>query len=440
MEQKTYIVEGRQFRTEVDYNRAVRDRGIIEKLRSRTDFDSRQELEQLCRELEEKKYHFFTLLGEDFLDEVQERLKETEQGGSPGKKKKAGKDKKTAKAQKSGKAPQGSIVQKGGKDLKARGSKGNGSQKGSEPSKNIAPKRPGKIKARAAKRRQSPETVRPGPAADSLDPFVMEELKKRERNRRLTVILCSIVAACCLGYFALYTYYDYKTGRSNAQLSELKEKPPVAQAGNQAPVIHYTDDGKEPPPVLDDFKKLLNINKRVIGWLKIDDTNINYPVMQTGDNEYYLNHNLEQEYDKNGSIFMDKDCDVLKPSTNFILYGHHMKSGKMFGKLDLYSSEEYYKKHPYIQFDTIYEKGTYEVMYAFRSRIYSEEDIVFKYYQFIDALSEREFDSYMEEMAKLSFYDTGVTAQYGDQLLTLSTCDYEVKDGRFVVVARKLSE
>lgn len=421
MEQKTYIVEGRQFRTEVDYNRAVRDRGIIEKLRSRTDFDSRQELEQLCRELEEKKYHFFTLLGEDFLDEVQERLKEAEQGSLPGKKKKAGKDKKTAKAQKtakvqkSGKAPQGSIAQKGGKDLKARGSRGNGSQKGSGPSKGSDPQ-------------------------DSLDPIVMEELKKRERNRRLTVILCSIVAACCLGYFALYTYYDYKTGRSNAQLSELKEKPPVAQAGNQAPVIHYTDDGKEPPPVLDEYKNLVNKNKRVIGWLKIDDTNIDYPVMQTGDNEYYLDHNLNQEYDKNGSIFMDKDCDVLKPSTNFILYGHHMKSGQMFGKLDLYSSEEYYKKHPYIQFDTIYEKGTYEVMYAFRSRIYSEEDIVFKYYQFIDALSEREFDSYMEEMAKLSFYDTGVTAQYGDQLLTLSTCDYEVKDGRFVVVARKLSE
>lgn len=421
MEQKTYIVEGRQFRTEVDYNRAVRDRGIIEKLRSRTDFDSRQELEQLCRELEEKKYHFFTLLGEDFLDEVQERLKETEQGGSPGKKKKAGKDKKTAKAQKSGKAPQGSIAQKGGKDLKARGSRGNGSQKGSGPSKGS-------------------EHSKGSDPQDSLDPIVMEELKKRERNRRLTVILCSIVAACCLGYFALYTYYDYKTGRSNAQLSELKEKPPVAQTGNQAPVIHYTDDGKEPPPVLDEYKNLVNKNKRVIGWLKIDDTNIDYPVMQTGDNEYYLDHNLNQEYDKNGSIFMDKDCDVLKPSTNFILYGHHMKSGQMFGKLDLYSSEEYYKKHPYIQFDTIYEKGTYEVMYAFRSRIYSEEDIVFKYYQFIDALSEREFDSYMEEMAKLSFYDTGVTAQYGDQLLTLSTCDYEVKDGRFVVVARKLSE
>lgn len=162
--------------------------------------------------------------------------------------------------------------------------------------------------------------------------------------------------------------------------------------------------------------------------------------MQTSDNEYYLTHNLNQEYDKNGSIFMDKDCDVLKPSTNFILYGHHMSSGRMFGKLGLYEKKSYYEEHPYIQFDTIYEKGTYEVMYVFRSRVFKEEEIVFKYYQFIDANSEQEFDSYMNEMAEMSLYDTGVTAQFGDQLLTLSTCDYQEKNGRFVVVAKKIAK
>ena len=137
---------------------------------------------------------------------------------------------------------------------------------------------------------------------------------------------------------------------------------------------------------------------------------------------------------------MDKDCDVLKPSTNYIIYGHHMKSGNMFGKLDLYEDEDYCKEHPCIRFDTIYEKGIYEVMYVFRSRVYSEEEIVFKYYQFIDANSEQEFNSYMSEMAEMSLYDTGVTAEYGDQLLTLSTCDYQEKNGRFVVVARKIKE
>ena len=136
---------------------------------------------------------------------------------------------------------------------------------------------------------------------------------------------------------------------------------------------------------------------------------------------------------------MDKDCDVLKPSTNLILYGHHMKSGQMFGGLSLYSDQSYYEKHPCIQFDTIYEKGLYEIMYVFRSRVYSEDEIVFKYYQFIDAQSEQEFDSYMNDMEEMSLYDTGVTAQYGDRLLTLSTCDYQEKNGRFVVVAKKVT-
>ena len=115
-----------------------------------------------------------------------------------------------------------------------------------------------------------------------------------------------------------------------------------------------------------------------------------------------------------------------------------MKSGKMFGSLQKYSDETYFKEHQYIQFDTIYEKGTYQVMYVFRSKVYSEEEITFKYYQFINAASQQEFNSYMNEMAELSLYDTGVSASYGDKLLTLSTCDYQESKGRFVVVAKKV--
>ena len=180
------------------------------------------------------------------------------------------------------------------------------------------------------------------------------------------------------------------------------------------------------------------MNKRLIGWVKIDDTYIDYPVLQTVNNDYYLNHNFDQEEDKNGSIFLDKDCSIYPRSTNLILYGHHMRSGRMFGQLNKYSSEKFYKEHKYIQFDTIYEKGTYEVMYVFRSKIYEESEIVFKYYQFTDAVSETEYESNMKQMADMSLYDTGVNAEYGDELLTLSTCDYYTSDGRFVVVAKKI--
>lgn len=386
MTQKTYIVEGRQFRTETDYRRAVHDRELIERLRAEAAGYDKKKLEQLYSDVKNGKYNFFTLLGQDFADEVEELLR-----------------KKTAKG--------------GGQRKNAGSEKGKGRGKES--------------RKRAGTKKSTKKNDQ------KLEAFVREELKKREKRRRLMIVGCLAVAVGCIGYFCLYSYYDYRTRAAYSELSALKEKPVLASA-DESPVIHYTLDGEtQAREVLDEYKNLLNKNKKLIGWIKIDDTNIDYPVMQTSDNEYYLDHNLNQEYDKNGSIFMDKDCDVLKPSTNLIIYGHHMKNGQMFGDLDLYSSEEYFKEHRYIQFDTIYEKGIWEVMYVFRSRVYSEEEIVFKYYQFIDALSEQEFNSNMQEMAAMSLYDTGVTAQYGDRLLTLSTCDYQETDGRFVVVAKK---
>jgi sortase B len=110
----------------------------------------------------------------------------------------------------------------------------------------------------------------------------------------------------------------------------------------------------------------------------------------------------------------------------------------MFGSLNKYSSKEYYEEHPKFEFDTIYEKGAYEIVYVFRSKIYNEDVVVFKYYQFLDAQSEQEFNSNMAEMAKISLSDTGITPEYGDELLTLSTCDYQENNGRFVIVARKI--
>lgn len=394
MAQKVFVVEGRQFRTQGDYARAVRDKELMDKLRKETDLQDKAQLQRLQDDLKKGKYKFMTLLGQDFKDEVEERIK------SAGTGKKA-----------SGKGT-GRIKRDAG-EKRTRGGDAGGQS--------------------------------PGQAGPEVDEAVMEELRKRERRRKLTIALCSVAAAGCLGYFGIYSYYNYRTNSTYESLSDLRNiRASAARDASDSPVATPQFTLDEAPPesreVLEEFKILLNKNQKLIGWLKIDDTNIDYPVMQTTDNEYYLDHNLNQEYDKNGSIFMDKDCDILEPSTNLILYGHHMKSGQMFGNLDRYGSEAYYKEHPLIQFDTIYEKGTYQVMYVFRSHVYSEEEIAFKYYQFIDVNSEQEFDSYMQEMAEMSYYDTGVTAQYGDQLLTLSTCDNQEKNGRFVVVAKKIAK
>lgn len=258
--------------------------------------------------------------------------------------------------------------------------------------------------------------------------------------RRLLSFVLLIVAAGCLGYFGLYCYEAAMTRQENERMAALKENDRVNDMYSSQQVVQKDEaTGQERVlTVLDEYKSLYNQNKNLIGWLKIADTNIDYPVMQTSDNIYYLDHNINQESDKNGTLFLDASCDVVAPSTNLIIYGHNMRSGNMFGNLDKYKSADYCKKHPVISFDSIYEKRSYQVMYVFQSHIYTEDEITFKYYQFINAASQQEFDSNMRAMAEMSLYDTGVEAVFGDQLLTLSTCDYEEANGRFVVVAKRI--
>ena len=262
--------------------------------------------------------------------------------------------------------------------------------------------------------------------------------KKELLARRISMWVLLLVAVCCLGYFGIYCIEAIKTDRENARLLRLKENQTVNDMYQDEVVEAQVGEETRYFKVLDQYKSLYNQHKNLIGWVKIADTIIDYPVMQTGDNEYYLDHNINLEEDRNGALFLDADCDIKGPSTNYIIYGHNMRSGKMFGSLDSYASQSFYEKHQLIRFDTIYEEGVYQVMYVFRSRVYNQDEIVFKYYQFIDANSEEEFNSYMEEMAALALYDTGVTASYGDQLLTLTTCDYIEEDGRFVVVAKRI--
>ena len=256
-----------------------------------------------------------------------------------------------------------------------------------------------------------------------------------ERGRRAVMIIMALIAAGSLGYFAFYCYQASHTEQEFTQLAELKDKDIVVDPNR----FFTRPEEEEAPDILSDYTALYNKNKSLIGWLKIDDTNIDYPVMQSVNEEYYLEHDFDQNYDKNGTLFISADAKIWPRSQNIIVFGHNMKSGKMFGTLGKYKDKSYYEKHKKIKFDTLYEKGTYEVMYTFLSKVYDEDEIVFKYYQFIDAASEEEFNSHMEDMKNMSLYDTGVTASYGDQLLTLSTCDHDTADAeRFVVVAKRI--
>ena len=267
----------------------------------------------------------------------------------------------------------------------------------------------------------------------------MAKNKKRKKKldvRQTVMLLCIIIAIGSFGYLAFYNYQSSHSSEQVDNLAKIKEK------NNEDFVLHKTAmvylDNIDTPDILEEYSDVFALNQKLIGWIKIDGTKVDYPVLQTSNNDYYLDHNFDQEEDKNGSIFLDKDCSILPRSQNLLIYGHNMKSGKMFGTLKNYKDESFYKEHPQIQFDTIYEKGTYDVMYVFSEVVHEETEVTFKYYQFINANSADEYNSYMNDMAEMSLYDTGVTSVYGDALLTLSTCDYTQGAERFVIVAKKV--
>ena len=174
-------------------------------------------------------------------------------------------------------------------------------------------------------------------------------------------------------------------------------------------------------------------------WLEIDGTNINYPIMQGEDNDFYMTHDYKKEQSKRGSLFLDKDYDWSIPSSNLLIYGHNnTKDGSMFADLLKYKKKSFYVEHPTIKFTTDTEEADYEIIAAFLSRVYyKSEKNVFRYYYFVNAENEEEYNDYVANSKEASLYNTGKTAKYGDQLITLSTCEYSQEDGRFVVVARK---
>lgn len=190
-------------------------------------------------------------------------------------------------------------------------------------------------------------------------------------------------------------------------------------------------------------------NPEIVGWLTMEDTVLDYPVMQTPDDpEKYLHLDFEGTYDFAGELFIDAKCtldfdftdETDTESDNLIVYGHNMKNGTMFRPIVSYKNEAYWKEHPTFTFTTLYEERTYEVVAAFYDRVYYNYEDVFKFYQFIDAEDEADFNEAVEYYKDKARYETGVTPEYGDKLITLVTCSSYVDNGRFVVIGRMITE
>ena len=205
-------------------------------------------------------------------------------------------------------------------------------------------------------------------------------------------------------------------------------------------------------PMTSEMQELYDMNPDTIGWLSIDDTVIDYVVMQTPeDEEYYLDRDFQGNYSAYGCLLADTDSQIGSgteennyadgsiPCTNIIIHGHNMRNGSMFGDLDLYRKQDYEKEHSIIKFSSLYEEREYEICAVFLSQVYEKTRTdVFKYYKFFQADTEEEFDDFYNNIKKLSLYDTGVTAEFGDEFITLSVCAYHTENGRLVVVGKRV--
>ena len=271
---------------------------------------------------------------------------------------------------------------------------------------------------------------------------------------RMVFILCAVFVI-----IGLYQFNENieKTGKLQEMklLSSSEENAEVPSSLNSLAEISSdssaskedtlpeTVSGQTGPEILAEYRELYSINPALVGWIKIEGTNIDYPVLRSSDTEFYLNHDFYGNEDKNGNPFVKDFADVDSPGDNFVVYAHNMKNGTMFGNLDNFENDSFAKEHSIIEFDTLYSKRRYQVISVFRSEVYSEDEDnndKFKYYEYYDLNDHDRFDYFYENILSRSSFDSGIKASYGDKFITLSTCAYHTDNGRFVVVGKLISK
>lgn len=246
------------------------------------------------------------------------------------------------------------------------------------------------------------------------------------------VAVCSAIFLLS-SFMICRTYFDERKN-----VAAFKSVAELVKPATSEHAVSGENTAKQQLTAYEKYENVYLANSDFVGWVSIGGTNINYPVMQTKDNpNYYLKHSFEKTYSNYGVPYVQEDCHI-DLSDNNVIYGHHMKNGTMFSDLEKFESEDFYKQHKTVHFDTLGGYGEYEIIAVFKTVAYSEQG--FQYYHFINASQGAEFDEYVTKCKELSLYDTGVTAKYGDKLITLSTCEYSQQDGKLVVVAKKVSK
>lgn len=266
-----------------------------------------------------------------------------------------------------------------------------------------------------------------------------------------SILLFLLLAVFCVSLFFVARYaldslrqesrYDELAAIVDAAKTAPPPESPSGPVQTEDAVIPPVTDVPEAetapptqPPILPEYAPVYELNPDMAGWISIENSRINYPVMQTpNDPDYYLHRNFDRKDSSRGCIYADEKCDLTTPSDNVTLYGHNMMDGSMFAALLNYTHSSYWESHRYIRFDTLTEYHTYEIFAVFATSASVGKG--FRYHTFVDAENQQDFDDFVSQCISLSLYDTGIVPEYGDKLLCLSTCEYSHDNGRLVVVA-----
>lgn len=257
-------------------------------------------------------------------------------------------------------------------------------------------------------------------------------------DKRLINNLC-IITSLILLIFSLFmigkTYY----GLEKEKIYFKKLAFTVAEKEHLSECFKPTDEKifyKEQDAKYMKYQELVEQNNDFFGWIKIEDTTLDYPVMYSpNEPDFYLCHDFSKNSSISGVPFVDVEC---KDNNGiYIIYGHNMRNGTMFNTILKYKDFEFWKQHKKIVFNTLKEDKVFEVVSAFYSQVYTKDQKdVFRFYDYKDLSEEKTFCEFVSNVQKKSLYDTGITPTYGEEVLLLVTCSYHTNEGRFVVVAR----
>lgn len=299
----------------------------------------------------------------------------------------------------------------------------------------------------------------------SRDSFASRIVKrlKQVSPRQVVGVICMAGAVIC---FLVFLGSEYRDQKKTRELEKMKNEQEISAASDwlstkfidtlqtdetdgevvvaQTETVDNEVYAAEPiqeigPQILPEYQALYEKNSDLAGWLTIEGTGIDYPVLQAvaQSSYFYLNHDFNGKEDINGSLFLDFRNNLQEPNDNMIIYGHNMKSGMMFGGLKQYLEPSFWSEHKKVTFNTIYEKAEYEIVAVCLSKVAEDGVGNFKYYDFIEAGSKKAFRQFVKNIKELNIMDEKLELSYGDKLLTLSTCNSYTEDGRLFLVAKK---